>query len=63
MSDIKLITIPEEATNGYAIRKLFETSIEHVYEDINIIVVMLDGRVKTFDLDWWIAPYGENNNE
>lgn len=54
---VDFIVIPEKATNGDIIKAMFNVEIKHIFEDLNIIVVILDGRTKIYDLDWWNALY------
>ena len=55
--EVDAIIIPKNATNGDMIKAMFNVEIKHIFEDLNIIVVILDGKSKIFELDWWNAPY------
>lgn len=51
--------LPENPTNGDMIVALFPVEIKYIFEELNVIVIILNGKCKTFDLAWWNAPYKE----
>lgn len=57
-----IIEIPDNATNGEMIKKIFPNAEYLICEDV-VNVTFCDTEANWFDKDWWNAPYkkGENN--
>lgn len=53
----KVVVIPDNATNGDMMKVMFDVEIKHIFEDLNVVVIVLDGKTKVFDLDWWNTSY------
>lgn len=59
---MKILNIPENATNGEALCMLFP-NMHYTLSDKSQRVVTNIGIASTFDIDWWNAKYNEESEE
>ncbi len=59
------IEIPDNATNGDILKIMFNAVEKERFNDdgYNLVVVVMGGGIKYFDLSWWDAPYKGVNDE
>ena len=58
--------IPDNATNGDAIKAMFDVAEEHFYDEDRMVDVYGLDRIddpSTFYADWWNAPYQKGYKE